>query len=776
MRRYVFALLSALALAGCTKDMYVEEPAPEMGVEISICVSGSGEDGTRAFLDGTAVKFQPGDKISVFDGNGRNCEFTQTGEIGADGSATFKGKVGLVADSYLVLYPYMPDVEISGSTIGTIGTDEVRRPVIVPKEQTAVEDGFDPDAFISVAKSERLSNSVHSITFNGACALVKFTLPDDLDGFTFEKAVLESENMLAGAVTLNHDGTGKYVGPGSASVTLAGTMKAGRSYYFCTLAHDIKGISLSLYHYPSDSEPVVVKASASDRSVSLVRNRVLDLGTINVSDLPSKDAGWYGEGTSTDPYQISTVGDMQLLLSRLADQASYRGLYYRLTDDIDAGGESFIEDGRNVEFCGVFDGNGHAISNYTGSGYNEPYSTQQPNNLYDYYGLFHRVYRATFRNLTLMPADMIAVLHSYNYVSPFIAVVDPANGTPTQIENCRIDGSCNLAFCNWGDVNFGGFVGFSYSDGLIFKNCINDADYTFSEYVYSRTDEEWHTYEYGVAAGANYNIGGFIGCMYNKNADSTTDFDRCRNRGDITLDMDIAGGHVHGGGFIGKGDWGFIYANTFVFTNCVNSGKIEMDPGEESGSVCSSGFVGISEIDGLNHYGTGDIRHLPAPHFHNCLNKGDITARGNNTYAAGFAFCRKPTGNGVPDYGTNDNTQFRLCINIGTISGASAAAIGSAFGNCRWCWMLDSDPMLPITISGNPGAGISPTNVYPYYCMHYPTINADTPNNRRTGSDGKGGTDVVLNEYNSQWNSAQWKSLTAAWVGGSRDRSLDLDF
>lgn len=759
----IYALAATLALAGCTKELQIAEPVPSEGTIVSFRVQGE----TRAALDGMKIKFQPGDRISVFDGAGNNCEFTQTGKIASDGSATFTGKVSEVASSYLALYPYMADVRTANGKIGTVGTDEVRRPVVLPVEQKAVSGSFDPASFFSVASSERIDNSRHSISFNAACALVKFTLPDDLQGFTFEKAVLKSgAKMLAGAMTIAPDGTESYVGPGCDSLILSGTMKEGESFYFCALPHDIKGISLSLYHYSTDKEPLVVKTAASGNVASLVRNRVLDLGTIEVVDLPSKEAGWYGDGTAANPYQISCVEDMELLLGRLADQddPSYRGLCYRMTDDIDCGGIALIEDDRTVEFCGTFDGNGHTLSNYLPSAvswYDQGWK--------QLWGLFHKAYRATFKNLTLEPAQTIYTDFNGLSYSSFLVAQMVETGSPTLIQNCHLKGSISLSasLTDNGTLDFGGFVGFNYADILTFSNCSNSIELTFSEYRHEMHDEDWHYWELCLGENTNYHIGGFVGNMYCKGRNATTTFDRCRNRGTLTFTHSMTGGDIHCGGFIGFSEWAFLYASTFSFTNCVNSGDITLSVGSENNSAYASGFFGFDQIDGDNHCTSSAApeQHMAKPRFYNCLNKGDLSVTGNSAHAAGFAYYCKHGG-------TDNSNQFAICVNIGKISaiGSSTykAAISNGYGTCRWCWWQEDDktnPVLSCTLSG-----------VAYNCYCYPTINADTPNNRRVGSDGHGGVDIVLDQTNTQWTNAQWKANTVEWTGGSRDRSLDLDF
>ena len=88
-----------LAVAGCTME---EQAAPASAGDGEITFRIQREQGclTRAAIaDGGSITFQEGDVISVFDGDGNNCKFTQSGDIGSDGTATFKGDVKMVASS-----------------------------------------------------------------------------------------------------------------------------------------------------------------------------------------------------------------------------------------------------------------------------------------------------------------------------------------------------------------------------------------------------------------------------------------------------------------------------------------------------------------------------------------------------------------------------------------------------------------------------------------------------------------------------------------------------
>ncbi|MHC4068563.1 MAG: LamG domain-containing protein, partial [Planctomycetota bacterium] len=86
---------------------------------------------------------------------------------------------------------------------------------------------------------------------------------------------------------------------------------------------------------------------------------------------------WDGNGIEGDPYQIWDVADMQAI----GADANYWDAHFELMADIDLGaytGTSFNVIGNDVNaFTGVFDGNGHTISNFT-----------YDSNGVDYVGLF----------------------------------------------------------------------------------------------------------------------------------------------------------------------------------------------------------------------------------------------------------------------------------------------------------------------------------------------------------------------------------------------------
>ena len=71
-----------------------------------------------------------------------------------------------------------------------------------------------------------------------------------------------------------------------------------------------------------------------------------------------------GGGTEENPYMIETVTELCKLQEQVNEGNSYNGIYFRLSNDLDMSGISWLPmgDGTNA-FEGVFDGDGHTITN-----------------------------------------------------------------------------------------------------------------------------------------------------------------------------------------------------------------------------------------------------------------------------------------------------------------------------------------------------------------------------------------------------------------------------
>ncbi len=168
-----FIALAALAgLAGCAKEQTPAPAIPDNG-KISLLFSAVHETAaTKAqtgetTVDGegistTAVLWSEGDRISVFDGNFENCEFSITDGAGTSG-CTFSGNVTKSSDSgYTALYPYQSGASWDGNAI---------RGVTLKAEQTAVPGSFDPEAALMCAQS---TTSDGKLEFKNIVSYIKF--------------------------------------------------------------------------------------------------------------------------------------------------------------------------------------------------------------------------------------------------------------------------------------------------------------------------------------------------------------------------------------------------------------------------------------------------------------------------------------------------------------------------------------------------------------------------------------------------------------------------
>lgn len=231
MKKSIIATVFAVAAVSvsCTK-------VPEQGGGISMVFHAGSEALTRTSLaEGNAVVWERGDAISLFAPSGTNNIFT-TEDSGT--SADFAGEVS-GQGVYYALYPYNGEAGISGSVISTV----------LPSSQEAEEGSFRTGLNLSVAEADAQDRLI----FKNACALVKFTLGEGMQGIV--KAVLQGNNgeFLAGPVEIDvsSETPGAAViekdGVAAEELELAGTFSAGADYYFVSVPVKLsKGLTLTL--------------------------------------------------------------------------------------------------------------------------------------------------------------------------------------------------------------------------------------------------------------------------------------------------------------------------------------------------------------------------------------------------------------------------------------------------------------------------------------------------------------------------------------------------
>ena len=195
----LLTVLALGALTACNKEPNapetpsdnnpVEEPAKE-----AVPFTFNGVFGESVLDTKTEISEQTGgnaqvlwkttDKVSVFDGEGNNCEFS------ADAAGASTSLSGMLVPSstgkYYAVYPYNASSSISSTTVSTT----------LPSEQTVSAPGFADGAVLSAAVAESASFS-----FNNLVALVRFTVPAEMT--TLHSVTLTSTNPLSGPCTVS---------------------------------------------------------------------------------------------------------------------------------------------------------------------------------------------------------------------------------------------------------------------------------------------------------------------------------------------------------------------------------------------------------------------------------------------------------------------------------------------------------------------------------------------------------------------------------------------
>ena len=235
---------------------------------------------------------------------------------------------------------------------------------------------------------------------------------------------------------------------------------------------------------------------------------VKNLNESNNSKPQLEVSAWSGSGTSTSPYLINSISDMDTLSSNIAGGNNYYGVYFKLTTDLDYSSVSnFVPIGATLDknnciknydgFCGIFDGDGHIISNLTTTvNYSDGFNT--------YVGFF-------------------AALGSYNH--PYSDDPDMKSSYTydtirrlTIVKNLKIQ-NFNIT-CQNGALIIGGIAGVSI--------CYNySATYGGTNWIYSYSTliDGCIVEEMEVNCDSNYvHVSGLVGCNWTVEGYSTSSY------------------------------------------------------------------------------------------------------------------------------------------------------------------------------------------------------------------------------------------------------------
>lgn len=277
---------AAVLLAACTKeDMdsnYGNIAAEQVPMTFTAEIPQDAPLTRTQLVEGNAVYWTEGDRIAVWSiGGSTKNEFTA---VSIDGSkATFSGEAE-EADSYVAVYPY----SAAEKNTGTSGSSDYFK-FNVPAAQTAVAGTFATNLAPSWAKT---TDGSKKLEFHNLCALVKFTIGEDIAGkgtVTFQS--ISRDDIIAG------DGFKYYynymdlkkeaVTNTSYRITLSGTFEAGQSYYMVMAPSSVK-YGFSLLFETSDGR---LYRKATSNPIWLTAGKIHNLGTLEANNM--EKAMWY---------------------------------------------------------------------------------------------------------------------------------------------------------------------------------------------------------------------------------------------------------------------------------------------------------------------------------------------------------------------------------------------------------------------------------------------------------------------------------------------------
>lgn len=333
------AVLTAMVSA-CSEDELADNTQPSGKVPMEFYANTDASTRTE-LTTGNAVYWEANDTISLFDPIGDNNSFYTT-ESGP--SVTFTGKAAPAEGTYYALYPYDTNAQIEGTTITTT----------LPAEQDAREGSFAQGLNPSVATAD----AQHNLCFKNVCALVKFTLVENITT-TITKATLCGNNGEALAGTLTIDATASTpiamadTSFGQTVIELNGPLTPGTTYYFVTAPATLSnGLTLSFY----DNKGGVWKKPGNATAI-LEAGRILNLGIMQPENfIPAK-----GYEEINGIYHIYNADG----LKAWASNADVLNKSVILEKDIDLTGVEWTPVGSdmNTGYAGEFNGNGKFIYN-----------------------------------------------------------------------------------------------------------------------------------------------------------------------------------------------------------------------------------------------------------------------------------------------------------------------------------------------------------------------------------------------------------------------------
>lgn len=540
-----------------------------------------------AFDGSWKTLWQSEDKIAVFfDGSSSAVDFSLEKGEGQNVGVFFGNANGKV---WTALYPAMDAMSKNGNCID----------LELPETQTYAKGSFGPDSYPMVA-----APTSGTMQFKNLCSTIKVQLKGHhvVDSVRFTASDRNISVCGPASVdvsfTKNPVLTMKSGGSGSVTLDVGGVMidpDEITDFYIVLPAQTYRGgFTLKIF------TPTGSMTRSTDADVTIERSKVHALTPfyVKLDEGLDPSVALEGSGTEVSPLLIKNLPDLLTMISSVNDNTNVRNsegqkidattAVFKLENDIDLSpvcsksGKSWTPIGGETPFSGVFDGNGHKLSNLY-------IDTDKPKA-----GLFGYL-SGTVRNLT--------VSGTVTSSNRFVGMIAGCPKSFSLIENCTTYGEVTSSYNgNYSEV--GGIAGGVEESGARISDCRN----------------------YATVEGYDC-IGGIVGYAF------FFEIDRCINFGSIkffTYGGGLAGfsqdgliyncsncGDIEGADIVG-GICGGVYNNSKI-ANCINSGEVYAEQGD---------------IGGIFGYYSGD----DGQHVQNCVNVGNIlTPKSFNGNKGGIA-------------------------------------------------------------------------------------------------------------------------------------------
>ena len=334
----------------------------------------------------------------------------------------------------------------------------------------------------------------------------------------------------------------------------------------------------------------------------------------------SADTSWYTSAPDASAYHISTaeqLAGLAQLVNADPGTTNFAGKTFYLDNDLDLSGHEWISIGTvlggdypEYSFCGVFDGQGHVISNlYSHESYIE--GADESHNLLRN-ALFGSVYNGEVKNLGVADAE-IWIDPKDNSAAGKGILVDWMG--KSKITNCWTSG--NIYSGTKIEKNIGGIV------GITMQGCTISGCYSTATLTGNFTNSEGYYTEPNPADWPCDTIGGIVGARFDGNL-TVTD---CWFDGKIVVNSIQAAV----GGIVG-------YADIATVNNCmVTTTDMGVD---NDGNTCWVAYALGGTVE--NCYWPNDTKYGPSP-----LAYGEGTAVTDFTSADVLAGLKNNAGAGV---------------------------------------------------------------------------------------------------------------------------------